>query len=95
MTEKKASFGRLFLALAGGNALKGVTPPGLTPAPDPRKPKLLDRVREVIRLKHYSFRTEKTYVDWIKRFILFHGKRHPESMGADERRGGGLESAAP
>jgi integron integrase len=86
MTEKKASFGRLFLALAGGNALKGVTPPVLTAAPDPRKPKLLDRVREVIRLKHYSLRTEKTYVDWIKRFILFHGKRHPQMMGGDEVR---------
>ena len=58
----------------------------LTPAPDPRKPKLLECVREVIRLKHYSLRTEKTYLDWIKRFILFHGKRHPETMGADEVR---------
>jgi len=36
---------------------------------------LLDRVRNKIRLKHYSLRTEQTYVDWIKRFILFHGKR--------------------
>jgi integron integrase len=56
----------------------------ITPAPEPRKPKLLDQVREAIRLKHYSNRTEKTYVDWIKRFILFHGKRHPRSMGAEE-----------
>jgi integrase len=56
------------------------------PAPDPRKPKLLDRVREVIRLKHYSLRTEKTYLDWIKRFIIFHGKRHPAEMGAKEVR---------
>jgi integron integrase len=86
MTGKKASFGRLFLALTGENALKGVTPPVLTPAPDPRKPKPLERVREVIRLKHYSLRTEKTYLDWIKRFIVFHGKRHPETMGADEVR---------
>ena len=58
----------------------------LTPAPDPRKPKLLESVREAIRFKHYSIRTEKTYVDWIKRFILFHGKRHPETMGAEEVR---------
>lgn len=58
----------------------------LPPAPDPRKPKLLERVREVIRFKHYSFRTEKTYLDWIKRFIVFHRKRHPETMGAEEVR---------
>ncbi len=47
-------------------------------------PKLLDQVRGKIRLKHYSIRTEQTYVDWIKRFILFHGKHHPKSMGAQE-----------
>lgn len=51
----------------------------LTPAP-----KLLDRVRDKIRLKHYSLRTEQTYVDWIRRFILHHGKRHPGDMGAAE-----------
>jgi len=45
---------------------------------------LLDRVRNKIRLKHYSLRTEQTYVDWIKRFILFHGKRHPSELGAEE-----------
>jgi integron integrase len=48
------------------------------------KPKLLDQVRHKIRLKHYSIRTEQAYVDWIKRFILFHHKRHPVSMGAPE-----------
>ncbi len=47
-------------------------------------PKLLDRVRERIRFKHYSIRTEDSYVQWIKRFILFHGKRHPAEMGAVE-----------
>ena len=47
-------------------------------------PKLLDQVREKIRLKHYSIRTEQAYVDWIRRFILFHGKRHPAEMGAPE-----------
>ncbi|MES1935175.1 integron integrase [Salinisphaera hydrothermalis] len=46
-----------------------------------RSPKLLDRVRERIRLKHYSIRTEKTYIAWIRRFILFHDKRHPKDMG--------------
>lgn len=46
--------------------------------------KLLDKVRQRIRLKGYSIRTEKTYVSWIKRFILFHGKRHPQEMGKPE-----------
>ncbi len=49
-----------------------------------RPPKLLDRVRAAIRVRHYSLRTEQTYVQWIRRFILFHGKRHPSSMGAEE-----------
>ena len=48
------------------------------------KPRLLDQVREKIRFKHYSIRTEQAYVDWVRRFILFHGKRHPESLGAPE-----------
>src|SRR6476619_5690926 len=86
MTEKKASFGRLFLVLREGIAVKGVTARVIIPAPDPRKPKLLDQVREAIRLRHYSIRTEKTYLEWIKRFILFHGKRHPRSMGVEEVR---------
>ena len=52
---------------------------------DPVKaPKLLDQVRDKIRLKHYSIRTEQAYVDWIKRFVLFHHKRHPAEMGAAE-----------
>ncbi len=47
-----------------------------------KAPKLLDIVRDKLRLKHYSLRTEQAYVDWIKRYILFHGKRHPREMGA-------------
>jgi integron integrase len=47
-------------------------------------PKLLDQVRDKIRAKHYSIRTETTYTDWIKRFILFHDKRHPSAMGGAE-----------
>jgi len=47
-----------------------------------KPPKLLDQVRDKLRVKHYSIRTEQTYVDWIKRFIFFHGKRHPKDMGA-------------
>ena len=45
-----------------------------------RKPKLLDQVRAAIRIRHYSIRTEEAYVRWIKRFVLFHGKRHPSEM---------------
>ena len=47
-------------------------------------PRLIDQVRSVIRLKHYSLRTEEAYWQWIKRFILFHGKRHPNEMGEAE-----------
>ncbi len=46
--------------------------------------KLLDQVRDAIRLKHYSYRTEQTYVGWIRRYILFHDKRHPKDMGGAE-----------
>ncbi len=46
--------------------------------------KLLDQVRDTVRLKHYSYRTEQSYVYWIRRFILFHNKRHPIEMAADE-----------
>lgn len=49
-----------------------------------QKRKLLDRVRDAVRLKNYSYRTEKAYVNWVKRYILFHQKRHPEEMGRDE-----------
>ncbi len=51
---------------------------------DTPPPKLLDQVRQAIRTKHYSIRTEEAYVNWIKRFILFHQKRHPAQMGAGE-----------
>jgi|SRR5690625_735897 len=48
------------------------------------KPKLLDQMRGKIRRKNYSIRTEKSYVDWARRYILFHGKRHPKDMNARE-----------
>jgi site-specific recombinase XerD len=54
-----------------------------TPATSP-KPKLLDQVRQAIRRRHYSDRTEKAYVHWIKRFIFFHNKRHPLEMAEPE-----------
>ncbi len=50
----------------------------------PTTPRLLDRVRDRIRVKHYSIRTEQAYVDWIRRFIRFHGKRHPAELGSAE-----------
>ena len=49
-----------------------------------RPKKLLDQVREAMRLKHYAYRTEETYVQWIRRYILFHNKRHPKEMGQPE-----------
>jgi integron integrase len=48
------------------------------------EPKLLDRVREGVRVRHYSRRTEEAYVSWIRRFNVFHGKKHPSQMGGDE-----------
>ncbi len=47
-------------------------------------PRLLEQMRAAIRARHYSIRTEGTYLSWVKRFILFHGKRHPRDMGAQE-----------
>jgi hypothetical protein len=53
-----------------------------TTSPKPKK--LLDQLRDTIRIKHYSYSTEKTYVHWVKRYILFHNKRHPAEMGVPE-----------
>ncbi|WP_432720099.1 phage integrase N-terminal SAM-like domain-containing protein [Jeongeupia wiesaeckerbachi] len=47
-------------------------------------PRLLDQVRDRIRVKHFSLRTEQVYLGWIRRYILFHGKRHPRDMGKAE-----------
>ena len=44
----------------------------------------MDQVSDIMRLKHYAFRTEQTYVSWIKRFIFFHDKKHPREMGEAE-----------
>ena len=59
-------------------AVREPTPPA---AP---KPRLLDRVREALRIRHYSRRTEEAYIAWIRRYIFFHNKRHPAEMGAPE-----------
>lgn len=50
----------------------------------PPKPRLLEQVRDVLRYRHYSYRTEQSYIHWIKRYIYFHNKKHPRDMGADE-----------
>jgi integrase len=59
-------------------------PPDPLPVGPPPGPRLLDRVRGAIRARHYSRRTEKAYVGWIRRYIFFHGKRHPAEMGGPE-----------
>lgn len=56
------------------------------PSGAPKEPRLLDRVREVLRFKHYSLRTEEAYIGWIRRYVVFHGKQHPESLGTEEVR---------
>ena len=50
----------------------------------PKKKKLLDQVRDKVRLKHYSLKTERAYTGWIKRYIIYHNKRHPITMGKNE-----------
>ncbi|WP_342343972.1 phage integrase N-terminal SAM-like domain-containing protein [Aromatoleum bremense] len=62
-------------------------PSSLSPSPSPvatGAPRLLDLVRERLRLKHYSVRTEKAYLGWIRRYIIHHGRRHPANMGRRE-----------
>jgi hypothetical protein len=63
------------------DTILSVSPTTAAVAPSPR---LLDRVRWHLRVKHYSIRTEQAYVDWIRRYILFHRKRHPNEMGEKE-----------
>ena len=58
----------------------------IDPAPPARPQRLLDQVRDAVRVRHYSYRTEQAYVAWIRRFILFHAKRHPAEMGQEEIR---------
>jgi hypothetical protein len=60
-----------------------VKKPGLSLVRD-AKPKLLDQLREALRARHYSRRTEQTYCSWVKRFIFFHNFRHPEEMAEPE-----------
>jgi hypothetical protein len=50
------------------------------------KPRLSDKLRNILRIKHYSYKTEKSYINWVYRFILFHKKRNPYEMGTKEVR---------
>jgi integron integrase len=59
-------------------------PPRTAPTPSPQQPKLLDRVREALRSRHYSHATEQCYCHWVKRFIFFHHVRHPAQMAEPE-----------
>jgi len=77
-THKPAN--RTLVVIDGGMNFKA----SVQTIPAAPKPKLLDQVREAIRTRHYSDRTEKAYIHWIKRFIFFHNKRHPMDMAEIE-----------
>ncbi len=70
--------------LGSRGAMPVSTPPSLASPPPGRQPKLLNRLREALRARHYSRRTEQTYCHWVKRFIFFHHVRHPAEMAAPE-----------
>lgn len=59
---------------------------GVNNTSEPKPKKLLEQVQEALRTKHYSYRTEQTYIDWIKRYIIFHKKQHPKDLGVEEIR---------
>jgi integron integrase len=79
---------RLSTASASDSALRPARPAAPVAAavlgPGSPPPRLLDHLRHELRLRHYSIRTEAAYIDWARRYILFHGKRHPREMAADE-----------
>src|SRR5262245_33207966 len=71
--------------LAGGSPGPSAIPGAAGERGAPKQePRLLDQLRAAIRTRHYSIRTEEAYVGWARRFILFHGKRHPRDMGERE-----------
>jgi integron integrase len=84
VSERDSHPGRSRLTLRPASSSERITP-GAADAPQSRQqPKLLDRVRHALRLRHRSPKTEKAYVGWIRRFIIFNEKRHPSEMGAAE-----------
>ena len=85
MSGKKAPGCRIKRLVSAGG--RGYTDCMSVNAADPApggKPKLLDQVRAVLRVRHYAVRTEQAYTDWIRRFIVFHGRRHPADLGGPE-----------
>jgi hypothetical protein len=66
------------------SAPDGAPAPSAPAGGDPPPRRLLDRVRDALRVRHYAIRTERAYTDWVRRYILFHDKRHPQEMGAAE-----------
>jgi integron integrase len=78
--EVRRPINRTLAVIEGGlNTAAGIQTPSTPP-----KPRLLDQVRQAIRTRHYSPKTEQSYVHWIKRFIFYHNKRHPAEMGEKE-----------
>ena len=86
MIEPGLSSGAPSSSLIGPSDTLGTpTAPGCArdlPGAPPRK--LLDQVRDAIRVLHYSYKTEESYLGWVRRYILFHGKRHPRELGSAE-----------
>jgi integron integrase len=82
----RAALGFLYDQFLAAETPAAAAPAGAAPSPEPRPTPspFLNRCHEVLRLRHYALRTEECYVNWIKRFILFHGKRHPADLGAAE-----------
>jgi len=83
-SEPRVSSGSLGDPPGSRDAIPASTPPSTASPPSGRQPKLLDRLREALRSRHYSPRTEHTYCHWVKRFIFFHNVRHPAEMGEPE-----------
>jgi len=79
-TNTHKSSNRALVVIDGGMNFKGNVQT-ISSAP---KPKLIDQVHQAIRTRHFSPKTEESYVHWIKRFIFFHNKRHPAEMGEKE-----------
>ena len=67
-----------------GRAVPAIRPLSAAPTPAKQQPKLLDRLREALRSRHYSRHTEQAYCHWVKRFIFFHKVRHPAAMAEPE-----------
>ena len=79
-TNVNSPTNRTLVVIDGGLSMSA----GVQSISTPVKPRLLDQVRQAIRTRHYSARTEKAYVYWIKRYIFFHNKRHPAEMAEAE-----------